>query len=40
MAERQMRRDLVIETMAEHEGLTATEKDLDDRITNRPRSAA
>jgi len=32
MAERQIRRDLVIETLAEKEGLTATEKDLDDRI--------
>jgi trigger factor len=32
MAERQIRRDLVIETIAEREGLTATEKDLDDRI--------
>lgn len=33
MAERQIRRDLVIETIAERESLTATEKDLDDRIT-------
>jgi trigger factor len=32
MAERQIRRDLVIETIAEAEGLAATEKDLDDRI--------
>src|SRR2546423_6058895 len=32
MAERQIRRDLVIETIAEKEGLVATEKDLDDRI--------
>jgi trigger factor len=32
MAERQIRRDLVIETIAEKQGLTATEKDLDDRI--------
>ena len=32
MAERQIRRDLVIETIAEKEGLTATEKDIDDRI--------
>jgi trigger factor len=32
MAERQIRRDLVIETIAEKEGLTATEKDLDERI--------
>jgi len=30
MAERQIRRDLVIETIAEKEGLTATEKDLDE----------
>jgi trigger factor len=33
MAERQIRRDLVIETIAEREGLTATEKDLDARIS-------
>src|SRR3954470_8769482 len=32
MAERQIRRDLVIETIAEKESLTASEKDLDDRI--------
>ncbi|HJP84736.1 MAG TPA: trigger factor [Gemmatimonadaceae bacterium] len=32
LAERQIRRDLVIETIAEQEGLAATEKDLDDRI--------
>jgi len=32
LAERQIRRDLVIETIAESEGLTASEKDLDDRI--------
>jgi trigger factor len=32
MAEQQIRRDLVIETIAEKEGLVATEKDLDDRI--------
>jgi trigger factor len=32
MAERQIRRDLVIETIAETEALAATEKDLDDRI--------
>jgi trigger factor len=32
MAERQIRRDLVIETIAEKESLAATEKDLDDRI--------
>ncbi len=33
MAERQIRRDLVIETIAEKEGLAATEKDLDARIS-------
>jgi trigger factor len=33
MAERQIRRDLVIETIAEKEGLAATEKELDARIT-------
>ena len=33
MAERQIRRDLVVETIAERETLAATEKDLDDRIT-------
>lgn len=33
MAERQIRRDLVLETIAEREGLAATEKDIDDRIT-------
>ncbi|MGE5750492.1 MAG: trigger factor, partial [Gemmatimonas sp.] len=33
MAERQIRRDLVIETIAERESLAASEKDLDDRIT-------
>lgn len=32
MAERQIRRDLVIERIAEKEGLAASEKDLDDRI--------
>jgi len=32
MAERQIRRDLVVETVAEKESLAATEKDLDDRI--------
>lgn len=32
MAERQVRRDLVIETIAEKQELSATEKDLDDRI--------
>jgi len=31
-AERQVRRDLVVETIAEREKLTATEKDLDDKI--------
>ena len=33
MAERQIRRDLVVETIAERESLAATEKDIDDRIT-------
>ena len=33
MAERQIRRDLVVETIAERESLAASEKDLDDRIT-------
>ena len=32
MAERQVRRDLVIDTLAEREGLTATESDVDDRV--------
>jgi FKBP-type peptidyl-prolyl cis-trans isomerase (trigger factor) len=32
MAERQIRRDLVIETLAERESLAASEKDIDDRI--------
>jgi trigger factor len=32
MAERQVRRDLIIETLAEREGLAATEADLDERI--------
>lgn len=33
IAEQQVRRDLVIDTLAERESLAATEKDLDDRIT-------
>jgi trigger factor len=33
MAERQIRRDLVIDTIAERENLAATEKDLDDKIS-------
>ena len=33
MAERQIRRDLVIETIAEREQLAATEKDIDDRLS-------
>lgn len=33
VAERQIRRDLVVETIAEREKLAATEKDIDDRIT-------
>jgi trigger factor len=32
IAERQVRRDLIIDTIAESEGLRATEADLDDRI--------
>lgn len=33
IAERQIRRDLIIDTIAERENLAATEKDIDDRIT-------
>jgi trigger factor len=33
VAERQIRRDLVIETIAEREKLAATEKEIDDRIS-------
>ena len=33
MAERQVRRDLVIDTLAERESLAATESELDDRVT-------
>ncbi|MEO7502439.1 MAG: trigger factor [Gemmatimonadaceae bacterium] len=33
MAERQIRRDLVIETISEREQLAATEKDIDDRLS-------
>ena len=32
IAEKQVRRDLVIDTIAEKEGLAATEKDIDDRV--------
>jgi trigger factor len=32
MAERQVRRDLIIDTLAEREKLTATESELDDRV--------
>lgn len=32
-AERQVRRDVVIETLAEREGLAATEKDVDDKVS-------
>jgi trigger factor len=32
-AERQVRRDLVIETLADREGLMASEKDVDDRVS-------
>ena len=39
MAERQVRRDLVIETIAETEKLAATEKDIDDRSPSMARSA-
>jgi trigger factor len=33
MAERQVRRDLVIDTLAEREGLAATESEIDDRVS-------
>ena len=33
MAERQVRRDLAVETLAEREGLMATEQDVDDRVS-------
>ncbi len=33
MAERQVRRDLAVETLAERESLMATEKDVDDRVS-------
>ena len=33
MAEQQVRRDLVIDTIAEREKLSATEGDLDDRVS-------
>ena len=32
-AERQVRRDMVIDTLAEAEGLKATEGDIDDKVT-------
>ena len=32
MAERQVRRDLIIDTIADKEGLAATESDIDDRV--------
>jgi trigger factor len=32
VAERQVRRDLIIDTIAEREGLRATEADIDDRV--------
>ena len=32
MAERQVRRDLVIDTIAEREGLAASEADIDERV--------
>ena len=34
MAERQVRRDLVIDTIAEREKLVATEADIDDRLAD------
>jgi trigger factor len=34
MAERQVRRDLIIDTIAEKEGLKATEADIDDRVSD------
>ncbi|HEU4642970.1 MAG TPA: trigger factor [Gemmatimonadaceae bacterium] len=34
MAERQVRRDLVIDTIAKREGLEATESDIDDRVAD------
>jgi trigger factor len=33
VAERQVRRDLIIDTLAEREGLRATESDIDDRVS-------
>jgi trigger factor len=39
MAERQVRRDLVIETIAEREKLAATEADIDDRVVELARKA-
>ncbi|HUF64683.1 MAG TPA: trigger factor [Gemmatimonadaceae bacterium] len=40
MGERQVRRDLIIETLSEREGLAATEADLDDRIAKIAESRA
>jgi trigger factor len=34
VAERQVRRDLIIDTLAEREGLAATEKDVDERVAD------
>ncbi|HEX7942258.1 MAG TPA: hypothetical protein VF488_10660, partial [Gemmatimonadaceae bacterium] len=34
MAERQVRRDLVVDTIAKREGLEATESDIDDRVAD------
>jgi trigger factor len=34
VAERQVRRDLIIDTLAEREGLKATESDIDDRVAD------
>ncbi len=38
VAERQVKRDLIIDTIAEKEGLIATERDLDDRIAEQAAS--
>jgi len=37
MAERQVRRDLIVETVGEREKLAATEKDVDDRVAEMAR---
>ena len=38
MAERHIKRDLIVETLAEREKLAATEKDIDDRIAQQAES--